>query len=225
LIFFPSLIFHHSRFITHIPSHSITSLSSLPPLPPLAGRKYIEAKHNESANNSKRIIPFEFVMVFSLKYIKDLKNVIEGLTHESEETPQCRLRCEVINWGTPGRSDRHKLPSLQNLKNAVFRSKKTNRMKLVNASRCCCCSERRDCLSILFNSCCGFFNYCFCNKLSKKETKLYLLIDATPDTFVHWAEQMGLKHSRRTSTNREEFKSAMADKFEPFRSLERQQIL
>jgi hypothetical protein len=36
---------------------------------------------------------------------------------------------------------------------------------------------------------------------------------------------MGLKHSRRTSTNREEFKSAMADKFEPFRSLERQQIL
>lgn len=63
-------------------------------------KKLIEKSRPNSALGSKDIFCkdpdtcFEFVAVFSMKYINDLKNVVEGLTHASEETPNCELRCE-----------------------------------------------------------------------------------------------------------------------------------
>ena len=65
-----------------------------------------------------------------------------------------------------------------------------------------------------------------CPSVANDRTKkLYLLIKCTRPSYAAWAEHMGLKQSRRTSVLREEFRKDMQSQFEPFRSLEKQQIL
>ena len=182
-------------------------------------KRIIERERPKStARNRGDIIPYEFVAVFAMKYMDELKTVVEGLENESEETHGCKLECQVIDWGTLGRHEQDQL--------------RRDNVRVTKSSswwrRTFCCQRaskfgtvHTDPLSCLFDSTCGCLSQC----MSTPTRRLYLLIRAEESTYGHWAQEMGLKQSRRTSVLREEFSEERAFDFEPFRSLEKQQIL
>ncbi len=170
---------------------------------------------------------WEFVAVFDAKYIRELKNVIEGLTNESEETPGVQLRCNVWQWGPPGRVAAAQAATLEDqmraLKNMDEFAPETGGIggeaaDFTAKKRGVCGYARR----LLACACCAT---CFPSIANDRTAKLYLLIKCTRSSYAAWAEHMGLKQSRRTSVLREEFRQDMQPQFEPFRSLEKQQIL
>ena len=169
---------------------------------------------------------WEFVAVFDAKYIRELKNVIEGLTNESEETPGVQLRCDVWQWGPPGRvaaaqaaARQDQMRALQGMEQFMTQTNTSGGVagKKKSGGGCCAAIQR-----LLTCACCPT---CCPSVANDRTKKLYLLIKCTRPSYAAWAEHMGLKQSRRTSVLREEFRKDMQSQFEPFRSLEKQQIL